>query len=538
MIRTLIALRLKELLHAMGKRTKAGGKGKGMKILFAALMVYCAVVFLGMFGGMFYLMCEPFAQMNLSWLYFAFAGIMSVMLCFIGSIFFAQALIFEAKDNELLLSMPIKPSAILFSRVGTLLVLNLGSSLFITLPCIAVWIWQTGFSPALVLRYLVFMLALPLLPTALSCAVGYVVALISSRMRSKNLVSLVLTVALMAGYFYVCFNAQELLMKLLQNGEKLAAAIEKAARPFYTLGAATADGNALAGLEWLAWCILPMAVVYALLTRGFVRITTMKRGAKKVKYKAREARSASAVWALTCKEMRRYTANYMYVINGALGAVMGLMLAVVLLFKKDLIGTLLAMYAITGIDLNVWMGGIVCALLCLMSAMNMLSAASVSIEGKNLWLMQSLPLKVGDILLPKALAHMVICLPLTVISGVVMACAIEADIITALAVIVLPVLVGIFQALFGVVMNLLMNRFDYANDVVAIKSSMASGITMFAGVGVVALPVILYAVVLKASFALSYLYPACGIVLALGCFLMYYYLTHGAQKRFDMLGQG
>ena len=29
MIRTLIALRLKELLHAMGKRTKAGGKGKG-----------------------------------------------------------------------------------------------------------------------------------------------------------------------------------------------------------------------------------------------------------------------------------------------------------------------------------------------------------------------------------------------------------------------------------------------------------------------------------------------------------------------------
>ena len=107
-----------------------------------------------------------------------------------------------------------------------------------------------------------------------------------------------------------------------------------------------------------------------------------------------------------------------------------------------------------------------------------------------------------------------------------------------LAVIVLPVLVGIFQALFGVVMNLLMNRFDYANDVVAIKSSMASGITMFAGVGVVALPVILYAVVLKASFALSYLYPACGIVLALSCFLMYYYLTHGAQKRFDMLGQG
>lgn len=538
MIRTLIALRLKELLHAMDKRTKAGSKGKGMKILFAVLMAYCGVVFLGMFGGMFYLMCEPFAQMKLLWLYFAFAGIMSVMLGFFGSIFFAQSLIFEAKDNELLLSMPIKPSVILISRVGTLLVLNLGTSLLITLPCIVVWIWQMGFNFALVLRYLVFMLALPLLPTALSCAVGYVVALISSRMRSKNLVSLVLTVALMGGYFYMCFNAQELLMKLLENGEKLAAAIQKVIPPFYALGAATADGNMLAGLEWLAWCILPMTVVYALLSRGFIRIATMKRGAKKVKYKARKARSASAVWALTCKEMRRYTANYMYVMNGAIGAAMGLILAVALLLKKDLIEMVLSMYALTGVDLNVWLGGIICVLLCVMSAMNMLSAASISIEGKNLWLMQSLPLKAGEILLPKALAQMVICLPLTVISGAVMVCAMEMDVITALAVIALPVLVGIFQALLGVVMNLLMNRFDYANDVVAIKSSMASGLTMFAGMGVVALPVILYAVVFKASFSLSYLYLACGIVLALSCFLMYYYLTHGAQKRFDMLGQG
>jgi len=538
MIRTLIALRLKELLHAMGKRTKAGGKGKGMKILFSLLMLYCAVVFLGMFGGMFYLVCKPFAQMNLAWLYFAFAGIMSVMLCFFGSIFFAQSLIFEAKDNELLLSMPIKPSVILISRVGTLLVVNLGYSLFITLPCMAVWIWQMGFNFMQVLRCVVFMLALPLLPTALSCAVGYVVALISSRMRSKNLVSLVLTVTLMAGYFYVCFNAQELLMKLLQNGEKLAAAIEKVAPPFYALGTAAADGHVPAGFEWLAWCILPMAMVYALLAHGFIRIATMKRGAKKVKYKAQKARSGSAVWALTCKEMRRYTANYMYLMNGAIGAIMGLVLSVALLFKKDLIGSLLRMYSLTGVDLNVWMGGVACALLCVMSSMNMLSAASVSIEGKNLWLMQSLPLTAGEILLPKALAHMVICLPLTVISGVVMVCAVETDVITALAVIALPVLVGIFQALLGVVMNLMMNRFDYANDVVAIKSSMASGITMFAGMGIVALPVILYAFVFKASFSLSYLYLACGIVLALSCFLMYYYLTHGAQKRFDMLGQG
>lgn len=536
MIKTLIRLRLRELGHQMTKRTIAGGKGKAMKILFAVLMAYCAVVFLGMFGGMFYLMCEPFAQLQLSWLYFAMAGILAAMLCFIGSIFFTQSLIFESHDNELLLSMPIKPSAILFSRVGTLLVINLGYSLIITLPCIVVWVWLQSFDALLVLRFIVCALLLPVLPTALSCLVGFVIALISSRMRSKNLVSLVLSGAAMAAYFYVCFNAQELLMRLLQNGEALAAAIEKVLPPFYALGMAV-EGNLLQLLFWVLWCLIPMALVYALLSKAFLHIATMKRGAKKVKYKGGEQTSSSAMWALTRKEMRRYTCNAMYTLNGAIGTIMSVLLSVMLLVKRDLVHVILSQFAITGLPLETWLGGIMCAMLCLLTSMNMLSAASISIEGKNLWLMQSLPLPAGRILLPKALAQMVICVPPALIAGAVMAFAIRADAVTALAVVMLPGLVAVFMALFGVVLNLLLPRFDYAGDVMAIKSGMSSGLTMFGGMGIVALPVIVYALIFKGGISLSFVYLGYGILLALGCFLLYYYLTRGAQKRFANLGQ-
>lgn len=536
MIKTLIRLRLKELAHQMTKRTTADGRGKLMKVLFAVLMVYCAAVFLFMFGGMFYLMCEPFVQLQLSWLYFAMAGILAFVLCFVGSIFFTQSLIFESRDNELLLSMPIKPSAILFSRVGTLFVLNLGYSLIITLPCIVVWVWQMGFDLALFVRYIVFMLLLPLLPTALSCAVGFLIALISSRMRSKNLVSLVLSCAAMAGYFYVCFNAQELLMKLLQNGEALAEAVKRALPPIYALGAAM-EGNLLNALLWLAWCLTPMALVYALLSKTFMRIATTRRGAKKVKYKGEKLQATSVMWALTRKEMRRYTCNAMYTLNGAMGAIMSLIMAVVLLVKRDLVDVLLSQFAMTGLPLDIWLGGIVCAILCFLTSMNMLSAASVSIEGKNLWLMQSLPLPAGKILLPKALAQMVICVPPALLTGVALAIAIGADAATVLALVLLPTLLSVFMALLGVGMNLLLPRFDYANDVVAIKSGMSSGLTMFAGMGAAALPVIVYAVIFKASISLNAIYLGYGILLALGCFVLYYYLTHGAQKRFANLGQ-
>jgi len=538
MIKTLISLRLKEMVHRFISHTKAGGKGKGMKILIAVLMAYCVVVFLGMFGGIFYLACEPFMQLGLSWLYFALAGLLSVMLCLIGSIFFTQSLIFEAKDNELLLSMPIKPSAILFSRIGTLYLLNLGYSAIINLPCIVVWILINGFDLLLVLRYAAFMLLLPLLPSALSCAVGFVIALITSRMRNKNLVSLLLSGATMAAYFYFCFNSQELITKLLENGKELAAAIEKVLPPLYALGSAAAEGDILQSLIWIACCVIPMALVYALLSRSFITIATMKRGAKRIKYKAQKARKTSAFAALTVKEIRRYSANAMYILNGGMGALMAVILAVVLLVKRDAMTSIFGMFAIMGIDFNQWTGAVLCAILCMMAGMNMLSGASVSIEGEGLWLMQSLPLKAGNILLPKAAAHCAICLPAVLLAGALGAFALSADVLTAAAMILLPSLVCIFVSLFGVVLNLLLPRFDYASDLMAVKSGLSSGLTMLTGMGLVAIPVVLYAFVFKASFALGYLYAACALLLALGSILLYYYLTHGAQKRFDALGQG
>ncbi|MBR5232534.1 MAG: hypothetical protein IKW00_09870 [Clostridia bacterium] len=536
MIRTLISLRLKEMAHRFMSHTKAGGKGR--KILIAVLLTYCVVVFLGMFGGIFYLVCEPFMHLGLNWLYFALAGLLSVTLCLIGSIFFTQSLIFEAKDNELLLSMPVKPSAILFSRIGTLYLLNLGYSAIINLPCIVVWILMNGFDLMLTLRCVAFMLLLPLLPSALSCVVGFVIALITSRMRNKNIVSLLLSGMSMAAYFYFCFNSQELLTRLLKNGGELAAVIQKVLPPLYALGSAAAEGDILQSLIWIACCVLPMALVYALLSRSFITIATMKRGAKRIKYKAQKTRKASVFAALTVKEMRRYSADAMYLLNGGMGVLLSMILAVVLLIKRDAIESIFGMFALTGVDFNQWTGALMCAALCMLAGMNMLSGASVSIEGEGLWLMQSLPLKAGEILLPKAAAHCVICLPAIILAGALSAFALSVNGITAAAMILLPCLVCIFISLFGVTLNLLFPRFDYASDLMAIKSGLSSGLTMLMGMGLVAIPVILYAFVFKASFDPGYLYAGCAAVLALGSFLLYYYLTHGAQKRFDALGQG
>jgi ABC-2 type transport system permease protein len=75
-------------------------------------------------------------------------------MMFIGSIFAAKAQLYEAKDNELLLSMPIPPSAILASRMLTLLLINLAFDLMIAVPAGIAWAQSCRFAQPAFLRFL------------------------------------------------------------------------------------------------------------------------------------------------------------------------------------------------------------------------------------------------------------------------------------------------------------------------------------------------------------------------------------------------
>ena len=136
MLKILLKIRLKALADSLFNRQRRGKSGgKGMKALLIFLLIYCVVVFGGMFGMMFYAMYEPFQMLDMGWLYYSLCGVLATMLCFVGSVFFTQSTLYDAKDNELLLSMPIPSGVILGSRMALLLLLNYGYSLLLTVAC-------------------------------------------------------------------------------------------------------------------------------------------------------------------------------------------------------------------------------------------------------------------------------------------------------------------------------------------------------------------------------------------------------------------
>lgn len=538
MLKTLMKLRLRGLKDAMfNRRHGKQATGKGMIVLLVLLAVYCVAAFLGMFGLVFASIRAPFSALGMGWVYYAMAGILVTMLCFVGSVFFTQSIIFEAKDNEMLLSMPISPAMILGSRMAVLLLINYAYATVILLPCGVVIGSLEGVTLAGAVRFVLASLLVPLLPSALSCAAGWLIAMATSRMRNKNLITILLSLLLMGAYFAFCFNAQNYIAYLMQNGAAIGTAIQRTLPPFYAMGLALENGDALQLLHLAAWCILPFALVYALLSRSYIGIVTSRRGARGARYRQGRMRAGGVRQAVMRKELHHVLDSANYLLNGCVGAILSLALAAVTLIKGDsLLSTITLSYA-PGVDMTGYMMPAACALECFMLSMCLISAPSVSLEGKNLWLVQSIPVCAGDILMGKAYAHMAICLPASVISSLLYMAALPMGILEAIALLMLPAALVCLMALLGVAINLRFPRFDYINDTAVIKSSMSTLFSMLSGMGLVLLMAFGY------GFAVAYgwngtalLYGYTALLLA-GSAALYRYLTRHAQERFDQLNQ-
>ena len=169
MLSNLIRLRLKGMFsRSTGKRKG----GKGAAVLFALLFVYCFGVFGFLFYQMFGMMTESLYATPYDWYYFAMVGLFSFALSFFFTAFTAKSELFEAKDNEFLLSMPIKPRLILLSRMATLLLMEYAFALLVLIPAGLAWFMTAGVQAAQLALYIVCSLCLPLLSAAIDCLFG------------------------------------------------------------------------------------------------------------------------------------------------------------------------------------------------------------------------------------------------------------------------------------------------------------------------------------------------------------------------------
>ena len=397
MLKTLLRVRMAALLAAFtGQSRKRKSQTKGKAAGYAFLMLYCFCAFVFLFYTSFSQFAAAFFPAGLGWLYFAMFAIMAFALMFIGSVFTAKSQLFEAKDNELLLSMPVPPGMILLSRMAALLAMNFVLELVVALPVFVSWLQYGETSGTGITAFVVIVLALPLFSLAVSCLFAWLVSLVTSHMRNTTAVTMVISVVFMLAYFLFCFRMNSYVTQLAANGAAIAGALGSAA-PLVWLGRAAADGSlADLGLT-LLWTVLPFVLAYVLLNRSFIRIVTTRRGQVKVRYEKKAMRASTQSAALYRRELARLTSSSGYMLNAGLGLVFELVLAVLAVVKRrELLGALTAIPELYAAAAPILL------LACMMvSGMVFFTASSVSLEGKSYWIVRSMPVETKKILQAK-----------------------------------------------------------------------------------------------------------------------------------------
>ena len=120
MLAELIKIRYKRYFNFRDARS--GNKAKKLiGFLVAVLFIYVAGVFMMMFGGMFGFLASLLIGSDDEWLYFTMIVILSFCLLLIIDVMLVYGEIYKAKDNELLMSLPIKSTDIVLSRLFVIL---------------------------------------------------------------------------------------------------------------------------------------------------------------------------------------------------------------------------------------------------------------------------------------------------------------------------------------------------------------------------------------------------------------------------------
>lgn len=530
MLKTLLKVQLASLKNQLtgGSRRKQKPT-KGRVVLMVVLLLYAFGTFGVLFFENFSVLAGAFHGVGLDWLYFSMAALMCFGLMFVGSVFSAKAQLYEARDNDLLLSMPIRPRDILISRMLLLWLIAMFFGLLVSVPAWLAWQMAAGFTGAQLAVYLIqFVLLLPLLSLTVSALFGWLLHLATARVGNKSLVTVVLSLIFLGAYMYVVSQMNLLVQKLAQNADGAAQKFSAVA-PLYAMGVSVAQGR-LPLLLILAACILALFVVTCvLLSRTFIRTATDRRSGPKKKYVERTVAAVSPRRALLRREWRHFLANPSYILNCGLGSIMLVIAAVFLAVESRQIRTLLA-----DPDFGMLLPWLFILGLCFCSGMTLVTAPSISLEGKSLWIVRSLPVESRDVLKAKLRLHELIVLPPTALTAIVAVLIVKPGWQLALCLLLLPLLFSLFTALLGLAENLRHPNFDWINETQAVKSGTSILLTMLISWGVMVLP-ILGMVFLSSAVSMETIGLVFASLLAIACLLLYRWLLRGGVRRFETL---
>lgn len=439
----------------------------------------------------------------------AYLTVLTWMVLFFFGIFKTGGVLFSRGGYDTLCSLPLSPAAVVASRFLRLYMEDLAVTAVFLLPGSAVYAWLLRPGALFWVCTLAAVLFTPLLPLSIASLLGALVTGLSARMKHKGPAEAVLTIllvlAVMAATPGLAALEESFTPEMLRE---LSGLLERLCPPAAKLGLSAARSD-LAGC--LGICALSAAVAAAVIGLVASRFHAICRRlystSARHDYQMTALKRRSVTSALYKREFRRYFASGVYVSNTLTGPVLGTFLCGALCFAgPESVTSVLGV----PLDLDTLVPFLVSAIFCLMTT----TSTSISMEGKNWWLVKSLPLRTKDILDAKLLLNLSLVLPFYLLSEFFLMLALRPTAVEGFFLLLIPAALLLFSCVYGLSVNLRLPLLSWESEAQVVKQSASS---LVGGMGGMVLSVLCAAggFLVPAPYTAVYNAAVCAVLAAL-----------------------
>ena len=447
------------------------------------------------------------------------------MIVLLTTIFKVKGTIFGFRDYDLIMSLPVSTGGIVASRVILLYSINFTFVMMIMVPMMAAYGLLAKPGIMFYLTGTLMMFFVPLVPIILASVLGTLVAFASARFRHSNLVSILVSILALVSFIgFFSFGAGNSGEEMINISKQLTEQVYSTypLADLYTKAVMKGDYMALIG--FLLISLVAFLLYSYFIGKLFRKLNSLvMTGRYRTAFKMGELKTATPLKALFRKEIKRYFSSPIYVLNTGIGVIL-LTIGAIALFFVD-IEKLAGNSQVAGL---LSQGGPLFVSFCIITSCT--TMASVSIEGRNLWIAKSLPVQAGTIFASKVLVNLAITAP-ALIDDILIAIVMKMSFTETVLLILVTIVLSLYVSLFGLVINLKLPNLNWTSETVVVKQSAATMISLFGGFGIVALQV-LFLVIFKAFVPAYLLYLGFMSVVVL---LLYRILMSYGVKRFQEL---
>ena len=242
----------------------------------------------------------------------------------------------------------------------------------------------------------------------------------------------------------------------------------------------------------------------------------------------------SQTFAMVRKELTRYFNTPVLLMNTAIGLVFFLVAVGILCFQFDnVVNSMISSmedFPLSIDELRSYLPGVTLAMVAFASLLTCITATMISLEGRALNVLKTLPISGLKVIMTKVLAAMLLIVPVTLVGSLVMAVRFQFGIIETVLVLVGVIAMPLVTELIGILINLKYPQFDADNDSVVVKQSASVMVATFLGLGMVLFTIsfIFATVFLAGQIAGLLIVDAVYVIVAL--FLYFVVAMRGEEK--------